>query len=36
VLAPGNTFGFDQYFRVGFGVETDELEEGLARVENVL
>jgi aspartate/methionine/tyrosine aminotransferase len=36
VLAPGNTFGFDQYFRIGFGVETDVLEEGLARVENVL
>lgn len=32
VLAPGSTFGFDQYFRIGFGLPTDELEAGLARL----
>ncbi|USZ67468.1 aminotransferase class I/II-fold pyridoxal phosphate-dependent enzyme [Halorussus salilacus] len=32
VLAPGDLFGYDDYFRIGFGLPTDELEEGLARV----
>ncbi|UPV74855.1 aminotransferase class I/II-fold pyridoxal phosphate-dependent enzyme [Halorussus limi] len=32
VLAPGELFGYDDYFRIGFGLPTDELEEGLARV----
>ncbi|MFB6096449.1 MAG: aminotransferase class I/II-fold pyridoxal phosphate-dependent enzyme [Haloferacaceae archaeon] len=32
VLAPGNAFGFPGYFRIGFGLETDRLEEGLDRV----
>ena len=32
VLAPGSMFGYDDYFRIGFGLPTDELEEGLARV----
>jgi len=32
VLAPGSMFGFDGYFRIGFGLPTAELEEGLARV----
>ncbi|WP_135853041.1 aminotransferase class I/II-fold pyridoxal phosphate-dependent enzyme [Halorussus salinus] len=32
VLAPGESFGYDDYFRIGFGLPTDELEDGLARV----
>jgi aspartate/methionine/tyrosine aminotransferase len=32
VLAPGDLFGHDDYFRIGFGLPTDELEDGLARV----
>jgi len=32
VLAPGDTFGFPDRFRIGFGLETDRLREGLARV----
>lgn len=36
VLAPGDVFGFDDRFRIGFGLPTDELEEGLARVSRVI
>ena len=36
VLAPGNLFGFDRYFRIGFGLPADELADGLARVESFL
>lgn len=32
VLAPGDAFGFPDRFRIGFGLETDRLREGLARV----
>ncbi|WP_227353825.1 aminotransferase class I/II-fold pyridoxal phosphate-dependent enzyme [Haladaptatus salinisoli] len=32
VLAPGNLFGYDRYFRIGFGLPADELEAGLSRV----
>jgi aspartate/methionine/tyrosine aminotransferase len=32
VLAPGELFGYDDYFRIGFGLPTDELETGLSRV----
>jgi aspartate/methionine/tyrosine aminotransferase len=32
VLAPGELFGYDDYFRIGFGLPTEELEEGLSRV----
>lgn len=32
VLAPGKLFGYDDYFRIGFGLETSELKEGLSRV----
>ena len=32
VLAPGDLFGYDDHFRIGFGLPTDELEDGLARV----
>ncbi|WP_162224458.1 aminotransferase class I/II-fold pyridoxal phosphate-dependent enzyme [Halorussus amylolyticus] len=32
VLAPGSLFGYDDYFRIGFGLPTEELEDGLARV----
>lgn len=32
VLAPGNVFGFDEYFRIGFGLETEKLKEGLRRL----
>lgn len=36
VLAPGNLFGFDRYFRIGFGLPAEELEDGLERVESFL
>jgi aspartate/methionine/tyrosine aminotransferase len=36
VLAPGDVFGFDDRFRIGFGLPTDRLEDGLERVESVL
>jgi len=36
VLAPGRLFGHDNYFRIGFGLETDDLEEGLSRVDEYL
>ena len=36
VLAPGAAFGFDDYFRIGFGLPTPELEEGLARLASFL
>ncbi|ESP87408.1 aminotransferase class I/II-fold pyridoxal phosphate-dependent enzyme [Candidatus Halobonum tyrrellensis] len=36
VLAPGAAFGHDDYFRLGFGHETADLEEGLARVGDLL
>lgn len=36
VLAPGSVFGFDQYFRLGFGLPTSTLKEGLARLETLL
>ena len=32
VLAPGDCFGYDGFFRVGFGLPPDELEEGLSRL----
>ena len=36
VLAPGGLFGFPDRFRIGFGLPTDELEEGLRRVSRVI
>ncbi len=36
VLAPGDVFGFDDYFRIGFGLPTAELEEGLDRLRSFL
>ncbi|WP_254769218.1 aminotransferase class I/II-fold pyridoxal phosphate-dependent enzyme [Salinilacihabitans rarus] len=36
VLAPGECFGYEEYFRIGFGLPTEELEEGLERVGRVL
>ncbi len=36
VLAPGECFGHPDYFRIGFGLPTDELEEGLERVGRLL
>ena len=36
VLAPGDLFGFPGYFRIGFGLPTEELEEGLERVGRVI
>jgi len=32
VLAPGDCFGYDDFFRIGFGLPPDELEEGLTRL----
>lgn len=36
VLAPGHLFGYPNRFRIGFGLPTEELEEGLARVREVI
>ncbi len=36
VLAPGEFFGHPERFRIGFGLPTEELEEGLSRIERVL
>ncbi|MFB6303886.1 MAG: aminotransferase class I/II-fold pyridoxal phosphate-dependent enzyme [Haloferacaceae archaeon] len=36
VLAPGDAFGHPDRFRLGFGLPTAELEEGLDRVERVV
>ena len=36
VLAPGGLFGFSDRFRIGFGLPTDELEDGLDRVSRVI
>jgi len=36
VLAPGGLFGFPDRFRIGFGLPTAELEEGLQRVSRVI
>ncbi|MFC7325575.1 aminotransferase class I/II-fold pyridoxal phosphate-dependent enzyme [Halorubrum rutilum] len=36
VLAPGGLFGFPDRFRIGFGLPTEELEEGLRRVSRVI
>ena len=36
VLAPGDLFGFEGYFRIGFGLPTEELESGLERVGRVI
>ncbi len=36
VLAPGAFFGYDDYFRIGFGLPADELEEGLTRLRTFL
>ncbi len=36
VLAPGEFFGFEEYFRIGFGLETEALTEGLRRVGRVI
>jgi aspartate/methionine/tyrosine aminotransferase len=36
VLAPGDVFGFDDRFRLGFGLPTDELAGGLERVGRVI
>jgi aspartate/methionine/tyrosine aminotransferase len=36
VLAPGAAFGFDEYFRIGFGLPTAELEAGLERLDRFL
>ena len=32
LLAPGDCFGFDDFFRIGFGLPPDGLEEGLSRL----
>jgi aspartate/methionine/tyrosine aminotransferase len=36
VLAPGEAFGRPGYFRIGFGLARDELDEGLARLDSFL
>lgn len=32
LLAPGDVFGYPNRFRIGFGLHTDELEDGLERI----
>jgi Aspartate/tyrosine/aromatic aminotransferase len=36
VLAPGGVFGYEEYFRIGFGLDTADLRDGLARVSTVI
>ncbi|WP_136716085.1 aminotransferase class I/II-fold pyridoxal phosphate-dependent enzyme [Halorientalis salina] len=36
VLAPGGLFGRDQYFRIGFGLDSDDLTTGLQRLRTFL
>jgi aspartate/methionine/tyrosine aminotransferase len=36
VLAPGEAFGYPDRFRIGFGLPTPDLRDGLARVDTVL
>jgi aspartate/methionine/tyrosine aminotransferase len=36
VLAPGGLFGFPEYFRIGFGLPTEQLTDGLERVGRVI
>lgn len=36
LLAPGDAFGFPGRFRIGFGLPTEELEEGLVRLDSFL
>lgn len=36
VLAPGDVFGHPEYFRIGFGLPTEELTDGLDRVGRVI
>ncbi len=36
VLAPGKVFGHDDYFRIGYGMPTPELKEGLSRLDDYL
>jgi aspartate/methionine/tyrosine aminotransferase len=36
VLAPGDLFGFPDRFRIGFGLEREDLETGLERVGNCI
>ncbi|MFW6040977.1 MAG: aminotransferase class I/II-fold pyridoxal phosphate-dependent enzyme [Thermoplasmatota archaeon] len=36
VLAPGKLFGYDEYFRIGFGLPTDGLKEGLNRLDDFI
>lgn len=36
VLAPGAAFGFEEYFRIGFGLPTEELRRGLDRLARFL
>ncbi|QLD90711.1 aminotransferase class I/II-fold pyridoxal phosphate-dependent enzyme [Natronomonas salina] len=36
VLAPGEAFGRPEYFRIGYGLHREELEEGLSRVGSFL
>lgn len=36
VLAPGELFGYDDYFRIGFGLPTGELKKGLFRLDSYL
>jgi len=36
LVVPGEHFGIDGYFRIGFGIPIDELEEALARVSDAI
>lgn len=36
VVAPGRFFGMNDYFRIGWGMDTDVLKEGLSRLSKVL
>lgn len=36
LLIPGDVFGYDDYFRIGFGISTEYVREGLHRVEKII
>ncbi len=36
LLAPGSVFGYDKYFRIGFGLKTEDLKYGLSKLSEFL
>ena len=36
LLVPGDVFGFDNRFRIGFGISTETVTEGISRIESII